>query len=170
MSSRSSECVAQCPTPLWQKILFVVLLIVAIITAVLGTFAAGFMLAALGAGAGAYFLHKRRNMEYEYCFLDDELRVYKIIGQSTRKHLYTFDTEKIEIIAPAGSKHLTPYRPRNVRTVNYSGAPISAGGGQYEMYYDRQMRVLLTLSEGTFTALRYAFPGKVFRNEDFCIY
>lgn len=55
---------------------------------------------------GAYFYKKNMDVEYEYCLINGQLDIDKVIANSSRKELISVDIKDIEVMAPFGSSNL----------------------------------------------------------------
>lgn len=53
-----------------------------------------------------YFLFPRFAVEYEYHYLTGSIDVDKIMGKQKRKHLASYNLEKLVLLAPEGAKEL----------------------------------------------------------------
>ena len=80
-----------------------------------------FFIGAVVCGVISYVIYFRRTVvEFEYTYMDKELRVDRIYNQSKRKQVDVFDLNKTEIIAPDDSFHLDNYKNRDVIVSDYS--------------------------------------------------
>ncbi len=159
------ECMAYRPRSIWKKLFLYFLMALVGICVFLGAWTMIFYLFAVGFGIGAYFFRRLIDLEFDYSYYDGELRVDRIASQTTRKHMKTFQAEKIEILAPAGSSRLQNFAHRTVRLLNYSGISYAEDSDLYVMYYDHQYKVLLTLSEKMVKAMKRAQPYNVYLDD-----
>lgn len=58
---------------------------------------------AIGCIVGAYFSWLETVVDYEYVYVDKEIRVAKIQQKQQRKELAVYDLTKMEVMAPSGS-------------------------------------------------------------------
>ena len=75
---------------------------------ILGNFI-GFLLAFI-LGVVAYFISINSEIEYEYLYLDKEISVDKIMSQTRRKKVATYEVDKMQIFAPINSYKLDEYK------------------------------------------------------------
>lgn len=61
-----------------------------------------------------YFVFPLLSVEYEYTFLNYDVDIDAIYSKSKRKRKLSFDLRTAELIAPAGSAALSPYRSSRV--------------------------------------------------------
>lgn len=120
------------------------------------------MVLAIAAGIGAYFVSLYSQVEYEYLYLDKEISVDKILGQTKRKKAATYSVDRMEIFAPVNSWHLDPYRNRQVKEIDFAQAQTEQPDNRYVMYYEGNIRVLFSPSEDMVKALKNVAPRKVF--------
>jgi len=120
------------------------------------------MVLAIAAGIGAYFVSLYSQVEYEYLYLDKEISVDKILGQTKRKKAATYSVDRMEIFAPVNSWHLDPYRNRQVKEIDFAQAQTEQPDTRYVMYYEGNIRVLFSPSEDMVKALKNVAPRKVF--------
>ncbi len=80
---------------------------------VLGLFVFGVfsLIGAVLFAALAWYLSQDLNIDYEYAYVDRELRVAKIINKSRRKEVAVYDLNEMEVMAPEKSHHLDSYKP-----------------------------------------------------------
>lgn len=159
------ECMVYRRTPFWKKPCLYLLYGLAGLSFIVASVFSLLYVVAIAFGLAAYFFRKTIDQEIDYSYYDGELRVDRVASQSTRKHLKTFQTEKIEILAPAGSARLRNFGHRNVSFLNYSGISNAEDSELYVMYYDHQYKVLLTLSEKMVKALKRAHPYNVYLDD-----
>ncbi len=80
------------------------------------------LLCILGIALGvlAYFLYKNTDIEYEYCLVNSQLDIDKIIAKSRRKHLVTLELKDAEMIAPKESDRIRHLANPNVKEQDFS--------------------------------------------------
>ena len=152
------ECLVDVPTPVGKKILFVFVTAVTILLLLLAAVVPLIGLLAVAGAIAVYFIWQGLHIEYEYCLMEDELTVDKVIAQAKRKSMASYSMDKLEIVAPVGSSALLPFRNREGKGKDFSGGSDS---DQYVMYCAGQ-RVLLTPSKALLKALKQTAPYKVF--------
>jgi hypothetical protein len=118
--------------------------------------------------AAAYFAWLECVVDFEYVYVDKELRVAKIQQKQRRKELAVYDLTKMEILAPIDSHHLDAYKSKERKVLDYSSQ-----GEENKPY-----RYVLILSDGTelildmvgeygaqiLDIIRMFSPRNVFRN------
>lgn len=110
----------------------------------------------------SYVIYFRRmSIEYEYTYLDKEIRVDRIYNLNKRKQVDVFDLSKIEIIAVRDSESLRSFANRSASTSNYSVGIDTEETKVYEMWYEGQRRVLLSLNDDFLTPVVRFIPHKV---------
>lgn len=115
------ECMVKKKANGLMSALKVLLIGIAVITGLLGFMGLiVFLIIAVVAGVGAYFVSLNANLEYEYLYVDKQLTVDKIMARTRRKKVETFDLERMEILAPIKSWHLDDYKNRQLKVVDYS--------------------------------------------------
>lgn len=163
MSETYVECLVKKESSTLGKLARIVLIMVTVVFALLMLM--GYVLAffvALAAGVGAYFVYLHTDVEYEYLYLDKEISVDKIMAKTKRKRIATFETERLEVLAPIKSYHLDNYRNRTVKTTDYSIGREEQPDERYVMYYDGSQKIILSPSEELVKAIRNVAPRKVF--------
>lgn len=122
-----------------------------------------FFIGAVVCGVLSYVIYFRRTVvEFEYTYMDKELRVDRIYNQSKRKQVDVFDLNKTEIIAPDDSFHLDNYKNRDVIVSDYSTDGMDTESLRtYVMYYEGRRKVILSLNENFIQAIRMGIPSKV---------
>ena len=103
---------------------------------VLGLFVFGVfsLIGAVLFAALAWYLSQDLNIDYEYAYVDRELRVAKIINKSRRKEVAVYDLNEMEVMAPEKSHHLDSYNNRNLPVTDYSShmEPARPRGGDLQ--------------------------------------
>ena len=126
------------------------------------------LLPAAGLFAAAYFLWLEITVDYEYVYVDKEIRIAKIQQKQRRKDLAVYDLTKMEVMAPSGSSHLDEYRSRNLTVLDYSSGEDGNKPFRYEVVMEGGSKLILDMvgeyGEQIITVLRKCFPRKVFTN------
>jgi hypothetical protein len=117
---------------------------------------------ALVVGIIAYMFNLYTNTEYEYLYLDRELIVDRILAQSKRKRIGVYAVDRVEIMAPINSYHLDNYRNRTVKTVDISDKEVGPPDRRYAIYYEGNLRIILTPTETIVKAMKNLSPRKIF--------
>ena len=133
-----------------------------ILLGLLGTFAA--MIIGIVCGVGAYFVSQQADIEYEYLYIDKEISIDKIMGQSRRKRVATYEVDRMEILAPMNSYHLDEYRRREIKPKDYSSGVAGEPDTRYAMYYEGNVMIIIEPSEDFVKAVYNVAPRKVFRD------
>ena len=127
MNEKYYEIMVQRQVPPLTKVIRITAFILAVFFVVLTL--SGFLLAFLPAvfcAAGGYGLGLYQCIEYEYLYIDKELQIDRILGKMKRKRKETLDLNKIELLAPAGSKELERFQGRNYVKRDYSSGKRDA--------------------------------------------
>ena len=114
-----------------------------------------FLIAAVAMGIAAYFLWLECEVDYEYAYVEKELRISKIQRKSNRK----------EILAPMRSHELDSYRRREGQVFDYSSGDPEARD-LYALYLSDGTCLHLNLSgeyaEQFLRIMKQLAPRKVF--------
>ena len=103
--------------------------------------------AALCAAAANYFWLESA-VDFEYVYVDKELRVAKIMQKQRRKELAVYDLTQMEVLAPVGSYHLDGFKNKYLKVIDYSSQ-----GDENKDYSSQILDLIRTFS-----------PRKVFRD------
>jgi len=144
------------------KILLIMLAVAFVFLGLLGTFAA--LILGIVFGAGAYFVSQQCTIEYEYLYLDREISIDKIMGQSRRKRIATYEVDRMEILAPMNSYHLDDYRRREIKARDYSSGEVPEPDTRYAMYYEGNEMIIFEPNESMINAVYNVAPRKVFKD------
>ena len=113
-------------------------------------------------GALAYIVGIRSNVEYEYTYFGKELDVDIIFSMQKRKHLKTYDLEKLEVMAPVGSHHLDAYKNRGIKAKDFSTQLPENEKKVYVMYLAGNEKVLFEPTPDMVKTIANIAPRKVF--------
>ena len=117
----------------------------------------------LAAGAGYYFAKQNSSIEYEYQYCDKEISIDKILNKSSRKHIGTYEVEKIAAMAPSNSYHLSEYKNQTFKTLDFSAKEKNAQPDPtYTFYYDGKEKIIFEPSSELIAAVKAVAPRKVF--------
>ena len=157
------ECMVKKKANGLMSALKVLLIGIAVITGLLGFMGLiVFLIIAVVAGVGAYFVSLNANLEYEYLYVDKQLTVDKIMAITRRKKVETFDLERMEILAPIKSWHLDDYKNRQLKVVDYSSGVEQQPDIRYSMIYNGEKRVIFEPNAEMVAAIKSIAPRKVF--------
>ena len=157
------ECMVKKKANGLMSALKVLLIGIAVITGLLGFMGLiVFLIIAVVAGVGAYFVSLNANLEYEYLYVDKQLTVDKIMARTRRKKVETFDLERMEILAPIKSWHLDDYKNRQLKVVDYSSGVEQQPDIRYSMIYNGEKRVIFGPNAEMVAAIKSIAPRKVF--------
>lgn len=157
------ECMVKKKANGLMSALKVLLIGIAVITGLLGFMELiVFLIIAVVAGVGAYFVSLNANLEYEYLYVDKQLTVDKIMARTRRKKVETFDLERMEILAPIKSWHLDDYKNRQLKVVDYSSGVEQQPDIRYSMIYNGEKRVIFEPNAEMVAAIKSIAPRKVF--------
>ena len=147
------------------RVLLIMLAVCFIILGLAGITVA--LIIGIGCGIGAYFVSREINVDYEYSYVDREIRIAKIMNKERRKEIASYDLDKMEILAPARSWHLDDYKNRKLeKEYDYSSGKAAQPDPTYYLYLEGNARLKLDL-EGEdaaklIEAVRQIAPRKVF--------
>ncbi len=113
-------------------------------------------------GFTTWFVYMHTDTEYEYLYLDHEIKVDKILNKSKRKRVGSFDLERMEVFAPLNSHHFDNYKNRQVQVVDFSSGKAKEPEARYAFYYEGGQKVILEPSEAFIKAVQNVAPRKVF--------
>lgn len=121
-----------------------------------------FLIAVVGFPLLAFFVYFRRmTIEYEYTYLDKEIRIDRIYNMNKRKNVDTLSLDKIEIIAVRGSSSLSGYERRKAEFSDYSAGFDNDETKVYEVWYDGKRKILMSLNDDFLTPVVRFIPQKV---------
>ncbi len=156
--------VARKASPL-MKFLKYLLILLAVFSFLLGTVSIIFLITCVAFGVGAWFVNLNGSIEYEYQYCEKEITVDKILNKSRRKRIATFETDKMEALAPSRSYHLDEYRSNNnYRTLDFSSGIEQQPDPTYTMYYDGREKVVFEPNQQFVDAVKNVAPRKVFND------
>lgn len=147
-----------------NKILGFTMIGLAVLSVISGLFVSPFFfLGVIVCGVLSYVIYFRRTVvEFEYTYMDKELRVDRIYNQSSRKQVAVFDLNKAEIVAISTSPALDNYKNRQADLSDYStDLPDNDDLKQYVMFYEGKKKVLFSFNDAMISAIRTGIPSKV---------
>ena len=127
-----------------------------------------FLIPFAGCAVLTYFLWLEQVVDYEYVYVDKEIRVAKICQKQKRKDLAVYDLSKMEMMAPQGSHHLDAYKNRDLKVIDYSSGDDSNKSCRYELIMEGGSRLILDMvgeyGEQIVALIRNYYPRIVFTN------
>ena len=146
-----------------DKVLGITMVVLAAVSAI-GAFFNLFSLIGIPVfGILSYVLYFRKmTVEYEYVYMDKELRIDRIYNQSKRKRVDTLDLNKMEILAKTDSNLLDSYSNRSVEVSDYStNSEDTEELATYEMYYDGKRKLILSLDRQMIDMMKITLSYKM---------
>ena len=121
-----------------------------------------FIIAIIGGGLASFFVYFRRmSVEYEYTYLDKEIRIDRIYNLNSRKQVDTIDLNKMEILAVKGSDALRGYANRQAAVSDYSVGEDTDETRVYELWYNGKRKILVSLNDDFMAPIVRFYPQKV---------
>ena len=163
MSETYVECLVSKGVSTGAKFLRILLTMLTAAFAILGIL--GFVIAlvtALVLGILTWFVYMHTDTEYEYLYLDREIKVDKILNKSKRKKQGIFEIERMEIFAPVNSYHLDNYKNRQVKVLDFSSGKERQPEARYALYYEGGTKLILEPTAEFVKAVQSVAPRKVF--------
>ena len=158
------ECMVACkPKPLMIFLKFL-LIMLAVAAFLLTNYSFFFIFLCIGLGAGAYFAGMNASIEYEYQYCDREITIDRIYNKSRRKNVAKYETDRIEILAPARSYRLAEFNNKNYKDLKYDSGEEKQPDPRYVMIYDGRERITFEPNAELVEAVRGVAPRKVFRD------
>ena len=147
------------------RVLLIMLAVCFLFLGLVGIMAA--FIPGIGCLVGYYFVNMNVGIDYQYSYVQKELRIAKIMNKERRKEVATYDLEKMEILAPVRSWHLDSYKNRQIaKDVDYSSGEEKQPDPCYYLYLEGNTRVKLELEGEEATqlldAVKQMAPRKVF--------
>ncbi|MCM1387572.1 MAG: DUF6106 family protein [Bacillus sp. (in: Bacteria)] len=155
------ECLVARKTPFFMRLLKTLLIMLTVCFFIVGLVDFRALLIAIVLGVASYFVYMNADIEYEYLYLDKEIKVDKVLAKSKRKKAAAYDVGRMEILAPVKSYHLDAYKNRDMKTVDYSSQDIE-DNNKYMMVYEGNLKVILEPNAEMVKAIQMVAPRKVF--------
>lgn len=163
MSESYVECLVKSDANIFLKLIKYVLIMLTVVLAIFTILGYGIaMIVAVVTGFGAYLMHLRTNIEYEYLYLDKEIAIDKIMAKTKRKKVGTFEVDRMEILAPINSHQLDSYKHRTAKEFDYSIKHVEQPDMRYVMFYNGDKKLILSPNEQIIKAIKNVAPRKVF--------
>lgn len=122
---------------------------------------ASLIVAAILAAIAYFVVFPRTDLEYEYLYCDKQITVDKIMAQRKRKQVAIYDTDKIELLAPANSYRLKAFEHRTLKEVPLWSLKEDEHV-PYVMIYEGNQKVILDLPAEFVKMVQNAAPRKVY--------
>lgn len=119
------------------------------------------IIAAIAAAVTYFVVFPYTDLEYEYLYCDKQITVDKIMAQRNRKQVAVYDTDKIELMAPANSYRLKAFENRNLKEVPLWSLKED-DYVPYAMIYEGDQKVILDLPAEFVKMVQNVAPRKVF--------
>ncbi|MBO4456613.1 MAG: hypothetical protein J5802_02750 [Butyrivibrio sp.] len=117
------------------------------------------------AAAGYYFAKLNSSIEFEYQYCDKEISIDKILDKSSRKHVGTYEVEKVTILAPSVSHRLSEYNNQTFKVLDFSSRDKSVQPDPtYTFIYDGKQKIVFEPSSELVAAVKTVAPRKVFND------
>lgn len=152
-----------------MRVLFIAAIFLAVCFVILAfMFHILLLIPAAGCAAAAYYAWLESDVDYEYAYVDRELRIAKIMRKQKRKEIGVYDLTKMEIMAPVSSHQLDGYRGRNLNVLDFSTGKDQPQENRYAVILDDNTELILDL-DGEYgrqiiTQIRTYYPRKTYMN------
>lgn len=144
------------------RFLQVLLIMLCVVFILIGMVAWPALIIGAACGVGAWFVSKEVDVDYEYSYVDRELRVAKVMRKESRKNMGTYELDKMEICGPVKSVHLDNYHHKTeLKTIDYSSRTEQDPDPRFEIYF-AEYKLLIEPDEELKKVLKQTFPSKVF--------
>ena len=121
----------------------------------------------LGTGTIFVMMFRERNIEYDYCFANDEIEIAKIINRKRRRTAIQFDMNNIRLIAPEDSIRLSNEKEKNpqIRFTDYtSEEPTNKVYGFVLDLRGISTLILMEPTDAMMEHLRQLIPNKIYED------
>ena len=169
METGCLEIIVNRETSTLVKAMRIIAMVLTVCFCLLSIFTSIFLLLipAIACGVGFYFLWLESVVDYEYDYVDKELRVAKIQQKQRRKELAVYDLTKMEILAPADSYQLDSFKNKELKVIDYSSGMEEDKADRYVLILSDNTKLILDLvgdyGKELLDILRIYSPRKVFR-------
>ncbi len=121
-----------------------------------------FIIVTVAAGILSFVIYFRRmSVEYEYTYIDKEIRIDRIYNLNSRKQVEVIDLGKMELLAVHDSDALRGFANREVKLFDYSAGEDDEETKVYELWYEGKKRILLSLNDDFLSPIVRFYPQKV---------
>lgn len=117
--------------------------------------------AAILAAITYFFVFPNTDLEYEYLYCDKQITVDKIMAKKNRKQIAVYETDKIEILAPANSYRLKAYENRALKEISLWSLEQDEHV-PYVMIYEGNQKVILDLPAEFVKMVQNVAPRRVY--------
>lgn len=117
----------------------------------------------IGVIFAAYSLVTGLSVEYEYCFVNGELTVDKIINKSSRKQMAVLNVKDVEKMGRLGSGNFNPHGVGRVLNYSYSDEPEEGFFMQYRDGEKGMTTIIISPDEEFMMNMKPHFNQLVFR-------
>lgn len=155
------ECLVARKSSFAIRLLKTLLIMLTVCCFIVGLIDIRSLIAAIVLGVASYFVYMNADIEYEYLYLDKEIKIDKVLAKSKRKKVVTYDVGRMEILAPVKSYHLDAFRNRELKSVDYSSG-TDEDGKKFMMVYEGNQKVIWEPSAEMVKAIQMVAPRKVF--------
>lgn len=164
MNESYVECLVKTRPNLFLKFLKILLIMLTVVFFIIGMgmYIWPALIVALVTGVGTYFVWLHSDIEYEYLYVDRELTIDKVFVKSRRKRVGSYSMERMEVVAPFRSHHLDGYKHRQCKVKDYSIGVQEQPDQRYAIYYEGNLKIIISPSPELIKALKNSAPRKVF--------
>ncbi len=92
-----------------------------------------------------YYANIHSVVDYEYAYVDREIRVARILQKSRRKEIAVFDLNKMTILTPMNAYEYDAYRNSDGKVLDYSSHDVREPDKRYCMVMSDRTKVILQL-------------------------
>lgn len=109
----------------------------------------------------AIIYFRSTDIEYEYCLVNSQFDIDKIIAKSSRKHIISADIKNLELAAPLNSDRLKRYT--NIKTFEYISADTKLQTFVFVIRMEKEtIKIIINPSNKLMDAVYKMAPGRVF--------
>ena len=149
MSETMKELLVKQSENVTNKILGYAFLVVAVLGLPGAIIVSPFFIIVTGAAGILSFViyFRRMSVEYEYTYIDKEIRIDRIYNLNSRKQIEVIDLGKMELLAVHDSDALRGFANREVKLFDYSAGEDDEETKVYELWYEGKKRILLSWND-----------------------
>ncbi len=103
------------------------------------------ILVGIAFGGLFYFANLNSVVDYEYAYVEGELRIARILQKSKRKEVATYDLTKMTLLAPMNSPRFDGYRNTEGTVLDYSSRVAQQPDTRYCLVMSDRTKVILQL-------------------------
>ena len=140
----------------------IVLTVIAVIASLIST--PLIWIAAIALGIACYFVIPKKDVEYEYLFVNGEFDIDMVMAKSKRKRVKSFNLSEADLVAPLNSHRMDYYNGnQNMKVLDYSsGNPQHKRFGVITRLDNATCKIILEPDEALAQAMKKTAPSKVF--------